>query len=126
MFSSLASPQTIIKSIRNPQKNFHWHGHDPRKKWALVNWEEFSKPKSLGRLGLREKGKIKKTMGEMILWRWLKCLSQLWAILWKHKYTLHIPPTHLIGIEDQIQGFDVWNTSCKNQSLIQAHAFLNV
>ena len=70
--------------------------------------------------------KINKTMGEMILWYWLKYLAELWAILWKHKDTLHIPQAHLIRLEDQLQGSNVWNTSCENWSLIQAHAFLNV
>jgi hypothetical protein len=72
MFSALAAPQTVIKSIRNLQRNFLWHGHDPNKKWALVSWDKVCKPKSLGGLGLRDPGKLNNTMGENIWWRWLK------------------------------------------------------
>jgi hypothetical protein len=114
MFSSLASLETIIKSIRNLHRNFLWNGHDPRKKWALVSWDKVCKPKSLGGLGLQEKGKINKTMGETILWHWLKYLAELWAILWKHKDTFHIPQAHLIQLEEKLQGSNVWNTSCEN------------
>jgi hypothetical protein len=86
LFSALATPQSVIKKIRNLQRNFLWHGHNPDKKWALVSWDKVCKPKSLGGLGLRDPGKLNNTMGAKIWWRWLKTPTEIWAKLWKHKY----------------------------------------
>jgi hypothetical protein len=79
MFSSLASPQTIIKIIRNLQQKFLWHGHKPGKNWALFSWDKICKPTSLGGLGLCDLGKINNVMGEKIWWHWLKYPEELWA-----------------------------------------------
>jgi hypothetical protein len=66
MFSALAAPQTIIKIIRNIQRNFLWNGHKQGKTWALVSWDKLCKPTSLGGLGLRDLGKLNNVMGEKI------------------------------------------------------------
>jgi hypothetical protein len=104
MFSSLATPQTVIKSIRNLQQNFLWHGHKQGKKWALVSWEKICKPTSLGGLGLHDPGKLNNVMGEKIWWRWLKYPKELWARLWKKKYTPQIQQEKLIRLEEKIHG----------------------
>jgi hypothetical protein len=114
MFSTLVAPQNVIKSIRNLQRNFLWHGHDPNKKWALVSWDKVCKPKSLGGLGLRDPGKLNNTMGEKIWWHWLKITEELWEKIWKHKYTPNTPQAQLIRLTDQIQGSNIWNATWKN------------
>jgi hypothetical protein len=83
LFSALAAPQSVIKKIRNLQRNFLWHGHNPNKKWALVSWDKVCKPKSSGGLGLRDPGKLNSTMGARIWWRWLKTPAEIWEKLWK-------------------------------------------
>jgi hypothetical protein len=40
LFTALATPQSVIKAIKNLQRNFLWHGHHPEKKWALVGWDK--------------------------------------------------------------------------------------
>jgi hypothetical protein len=126
MFSALAAPQTVIKSIRNLQRNFLWHGHKQGKKWALVSWEKICKPTSLGGLGLRDPGKLNNVMGEKIWWHWLKYPNELWARLWKQKYTPHLQQEQLIRLDDQIQGSNIWNVAWRNRPLIQKHAFWEV
>ena len=37
LFSVLAAPKSVIKQIRNIQRNFLWGGGDYHKKWALVD-----------------------------------------------------------------------------------------
>jgi hypothetical protein len=96
LFSTLASPQMVIKSIRNIQRNFLWHGHDPGKKWALVSWEKVCNPKSLGGLGVWDPGRLNKIMGEKLWCRWLKYPTELWAKLWKKKYAPCITEAQLI------------------------------
>jgi hypothetical protein len=49
-------------------------------------------------------GKLNNTMGENIWWRWLKTPAELWAKLWKQKYTLNTPQAQLIRLTGQIQG----------------------
>jgi hypothetical protein len=87
LFSALAAPQSVIKKIRNLQRNFLWHGHNPDKKWALVSWDKVCKPKSLGGLGLRDPGKLNNTMGEKIWWRWLK----IWLSFGKNYGNINTP-----------------------------------
>jgi hypothetical protein len=51
------------------QRNLLWHGHDPgKKKWALVRWEKFCKPKYIGGLGLKDPGKLNNIMGAKLWW----------------------------------------------------------
>jgi hypothetical protein len=52
LFTALAAPKQIIKAIRNLQRNFLWHRHQPNKKWVLVGWDKICTPKSMGGLGL--------------------------------------------------------------------------
>jgi hypothetical protein len=63
LFLALETPQSVIKTIQNLQRNFLWHGHDLGKKWALVSWEKVCKPKSIGGLGLRDPSKLNNIMG---------------------------------------------------------------
>jgi hypothetical protein len=83
LFSALASPQSVIKKIQNPQRKFLWNGHNLNKKWALVSWDKVCKPKYSGGLGLWDPGKLNSTMGERIWWRWIKTPTELWEKLWK-------------------------------------------
>jgi len=69
LFSALAAPQSVIKKIRNMQRNFLWHGHNPDKKRSLVSWDKVCNPKSLEGLGLRDPGKVNNTMGAKLWWR---------------------------------------------------------
>jgi hypothetical protein len=126
MFSALIAPQTIIKSIRNLQRNFLWHGHKQGKKWALVGWEKICKPTSMGGLGLRDPGNLNNVMGEKIWWRWLKHPEELWAQLWRKKYTPQTLQEQLIRLEEQIQGSNIWNAAWRNHPLIQKHAFWEI
>jgi len=38
IFSTLATSKSMIKTIRNIQRNFLWKGSKEGQKWALVNW----------------------------------------------------------------------------------------
>jgi hypothetical protein len=125
-FSALAAPQSVIKKIRNLQRNFLWHGHNPDKKWALVSWEKVCKPKALGGLGLHDPGKLNNTMGAKIWWRWIKTPTEIWAQLWKHKYAQDIQHSHWIRMQDKIQGSNIWSDVWRNRPLIQEHAFWEI
>jgi len=77
LFISLATPQYVIRAIRNIQHSFLWHGHHPNKKWAMVGWDKICRPKYLGGLGLKDLRKINRIMGEKLWWHWLKNPKQL-------------------------------------------------
>jgi hypothetical protein len=126
LFSSLATPQSVIKKIRNLQRKFLWHGHNPDKKWALVSWDNFCKPNSLRGLGLWDRGKLNNTMGAKIWWHWLKTSAELWEKMWKKKYSLKTPQAHLIRLHDKTQGSNIWNAAWKNHPLIQEHDFWEI
>jgi hypothetical protein len=126
LFTALAAPKKVIKAIRSLQRNFLWSGHQPNKKWALVNWDKLCLPKSQGGLGLRDPGKLNQVMGAKIWWRWLKNPTTAWAQLWKQKYAPHIPEDQEIRLNNHIQGSNIWNTAWKNRTLVQHHAFWEV
>jgi ribonuclease HI/exonuclease III len=123
LFTALAAPKKVIKAIRTLQRNFLWSGHQPNKKWALVNWDKLCMPKNQGGLGLRDPGKMNQTMGAKIWWRWLKNPTAAWAQLWKRKYAPHTPEDQLIRHNNHIQGSNVWNTAWLNRTVVQQHAF---
>ena len=54
LFSALAAPKSILKKVRNIQRNFLWQGPKANKKWALVAWKTLCLPKNEGGLGLRD------------------------------------------------------------------------
>ena len=54
LFSVLASPKSILKQIRNLQRQFLWGGTKDIRKWPLVEWQTICTLKSLGGLGLRD------------------------------------------------------------------------
>jgi hypothetical protein len=126
LFTALAAPKKFITAIRSLQRNFLWSGHQPNKKWALVNWDKLCLPKSQGGLGLRDPGKLNQVMGAKIWWRWLKDPTAAWTQLWKQKYAPHIPEDQAIQLNNHIQGSNIWNTTWKNRTLVQHHAFWEV
>jgi hypothetical protein len=126
LFTGLAAPKNVIKAIRSLQRNLLWSGHQPNKKWALVNWDKLCLPKSQGGLGLRDPGKLNQVMGAKIWWRWLKNPTAAWAQLWKQKYAPHIPEDQAIRLNNHIQGSNIWNTAWQNRTLVQHHAFWEV
>jgi hypothetical protein len=91
LFTVLAAPKHVIRAIRNLQRNFLRHGHQPNKKWALVNWDKLCMPKRQGGLGLRDSGKLNQVMGAKIWWRWLKTPTMSWAQIWTQKYAPLMP-----------------------------------
>jgi hypothetical protein len=126
LFTALVTPKPVIRAIRNLQRGFLWHGHQPNKKWALVGWDKLCKPKALGGLGLRDPGKLNQVMGAKMWWRWLKTPTALWVQIWKQKYAPNTQADQLIRHNDQIQGSNIWNTAWKNRELVQKYAFWEI
>jgi hypothetical protein len=118
LLTSLATPQYIMRAIGNIHRIFLWHKNHPNKKWALVGWGKICKPKALGGLGLRDPGKLNQVMGEKLWWHWLKHPTELWAKIWKRKYSPTTREEQLIGFNDQIRGSNIWNTAWNNRMLI--------
>ena len=73
LFSVLAAPKSIIKQIRNIQRNFLWGGSEGNRKWPLVDWQTICTPKVVGGLGLRDPldNNNNKVMSAKIWWRWV-------------------------------------------------------
>jgi hypothetical protein len=63
---------------------------------TLVSWQKFYKVKKAGGLDLRDPALLNKVLGAKIRWRWLKIPQDLWAHLWRKKYTPTIPKRELI------------------------------
>jgi hypothetical protein len=123
LFTALAAPKKVIRAIKALQRNFLWSGHQPNKKWALVNWDKLCMPKTQGGLGLRDPGKLNQVMGAKIWWRWLKNPTAAWAQLWRRKYAPLSAEDQLIRHNEHIQGSNIWNTAWQNRTLVQNHAF---
>jgi hypothetical protein len=66
VFSALAAPKYVLKTIRNIQIKFVWQGTKEGHKWALVKWEDLCKPKPSSDLGLRDPCPLNEVMGANI------------------------------------------------------------
>ena len=86
LFLALAAPKSILKKVRNIQRNFLWQGPRANKKWDLVAWKNLCLSKDEGGLGLRDPEALSAVPRAKIWWRWLKNQSDLWDKLWKQKY----------------------------------------
>ena len=69
VFYVLAAPAKILKAIREIQRAA---GPKKEKKWALVAWDKFYLPKSLGGLGIKYLQITSKTMAGNLWWSWVK------------------------------------------------------
>jgi hypothetical protein len=54
LFLVFASHKWVLKDIRKIQCTLLWRGDNKTPKWALVKWDKFYLPKSMGGLGLRD------------------------------------------------------------------------
>jgi hypothetical protein len=125
-FSALAAPKFILTAIKSIQRNFLWQGLAKEKKIALVSWDKLCKPKKQGGLGLRDPGIMNKVLSAKIWWRWLKHPRELWAKLWRKKYTPGLPENRLIRWNGDDQGSLIWTAAKQNRQLITQHAFWEI
>lgn len=98
MFSALAAPKAVYKSIRSIQRSFLWNGASKQSKWALIKWTDICKPKREGGLGLRDPEILSKVVAAKIRWRWVENPSSLWGTWWKAKYTTQVRDRDLIRL----------------------------
>lgn len=89
------------------------------KKWALVEWEELSKPKLRGDIHLKYPNSLNKVLSEKIKWRWIKGHIDQWGHLWREKYDANIPENQLIHLEEEKVGSRIWNVAWLNHSLLR-------
>jgi ribonuclease HI/exonuclease III len=125
-FSALAAPSFILTAIKRIQRNFLWQGIAKEKKIALVSWDKICKPKKNGGLGLRDPGIMNKILSAKIWWRWLKHPREIWAKLWRKKYTPGMPENRLIRWNGDDQGSLIWTAAKQNRQLITQHAFWEI
>jgi hypothetical protein len=90
---------------------------------TLVSWQKVCKVKKAGGLGLRDPTLLNKVLSAKIWWRWLKIPQDLWARLWRKKYTPTIPERELIRWNGQSPGSLIWNAAKNNRGLITYHSF---
>jgi len=81
------APIFILNTLRKIQRSFLWKGTKEGCKMALVSWKKVCILKNVGVLGLRDPSILNKVLSEKIWWRWLKGPQDLWACLWRKKYT---------------------------------------
>eukprot|EP00253_Pinus_taeda_P012763 PITA_12763 len=126
LFSVLAAPKWVLKSICNLQRNFLWGCSGLNRKWALVNWNEVCQPKAINGLGLRDPLQSNNTMGARVWWNWLSKPHTPWARLWQEKYVPGCQWKDLIRICPTTPGSLIWNAAKLHSAFIQEHSFWEV
>ena len=71
LFSVMMAPKTIMRDLRNIQRNFFWSGTQDPHKWALVKWDTMCTPKLQGGLGLRDPEKASLVVEVKLWWIWV-------------------------------------------------------
>jgi hypothetical protein len=125
-FSALATPNFVLTTIRNLQRNFLWQGLNTGKKIALISWEKLCKPKTQGGLGIRDPSIMNKVLSAKIWWRWLKKPNDLWAKLWRGKYAPNMAERNLIRWNGDNPGSLIWAAAKQNRHLVTNHAFWEI
>jgi hypothetical protein len=125
-FSALAAPSFILNAIRTLQRNFLWQGIKTGKKLALISWENICRPKAQGGLGIKYPSTMNKVLSAKSWWRWLKRPQDLWAKLWRRKYTPNTVERNLIRWNGDTPGSLIWMESRQNRILVVNHAFWEI
>ena len=66
LFSTLVAPKSILKKVRNIQRNFLWQGPKANRKWALVACKTLCLSKEEGGLGLHDIESLSTVLGAKI------------------------------------------------------------
>jgi hypothetical protein len=111
----LAAPKFVLTHIKNLQRNFIWQGLNKEKKITLVSWEKLCRPKLQGGLGVRYPSIMNKVLSAKIWWRWLKNPRDLWARLWRKKYTPNTAEKNLIIWNGDNLGSLIWIVAKQNR-----------
>ena len=91
-----------------------------------VSWKKVCRSKKAGRIGLRDPSLLNKVLSAKIWWRWLKHPREIWAKLWRKKYTPGMPENRLIRWNGDDQGSLIWTAAKQNRQLITQHAFWEI
>jgi hypothetical protein len=94
--STLATPNFILSVIKTLQIKFLWKGIKTRKKFVLIRWEKLCIPKAQVGLGIRDPSTMNTILSAKVWWRWLKGPQDLWAKIWRRKYTPNTVEINLI------------------------------
>ena len=66
----ILTPKSVINSICMEIRKFLWQGGKvQKKKFHLVKWDIVKRPKSKGRLGIRDLEQMNKALGAKLIWR---------------------------------------------------------
>jgi hypothetical protein len=69
---------------------------------------------------------MNKVLSAKIWWHWLKYPGDLWAKLWRKKYTPTTAEKNLIRWNGDNAGSLIWTTAKQNRQLITQHAFWEI
>lgn len=69
---------------------------------------------------------MNKVLSAKIWWRWLKRPQDLWAKLWRRKYTPNTTEGSLIRWNEDTPGSLIWTTAKQNRHLVVNHAFWEI
>ena len=111
LFSVLAAPKSIIKQIRNIQRNFLWGGWKDKRKWPLVDWKTICTLKGMGGLGLRDPLDNNKVISAKFWWRWVNYSDEPWDKLGHLKCVPQWPHNSLVRFGEDIPRSTIWKTA---------------
>lgn len=88
----MAAPKGICNKLIEIYRKFLWGGPKQQKKWALCSWDNLTKPKEKGGLGLRDPSVLNQVLAEKLRWRWMQGGKDLWKEIWTTKYNMPSKP----------------------------------
>lgn len=79
-------PQKIHNKIDRINRNFLWGHSTNNKKLHLINWDNISKPKNLGGLGIKKSNLVNAAFMAKLKWDLETNPNKPWVALFKLKY----------------------------------------
>lgn len=112
----------LSKSFRNKLesklRNFLWKDCVEDKKLALIKWENISKPKTLGGLGIKNLEWQNEALGAKLIWRLYNERDHKWAQILYNKYLNAEDPFSIFRMINPPRGSESWNFMLNCRDLI--------
>ncbi|KAL8140765.1 hypothetical protein V2J09_006786 [Rumex salicifolius] len=82
----LPLPVSTCEKIDKVMCSFIWGGFDTSRKMHMVNWEDITKRKEFGGLGIKRMEELNLALIGKLAWRFLHAREELWARVIRSKY----------------------------------------
>jgi len=122
----MAAPKGVCTKMIEIYRKFLWGGPKQQKKWALCSWNNLTKPKEKGGLGLRDPSILNQVLAAKLWWRWMQGGKDLWKEIWTVKYRMPTTPEEILRKQEIPRGSTIWELASQNREIVDGNIFWEI